>query len=810
MSNFSTADKVADCVAQMRIPEIIRSQNRANIDGLFNGLPPFTAQQAKDNQIQWNTNLKMGTVLLQRANRQFENAILKPGVPFTVALPDAPAAESAKWARSITRRMGFLIKKGRNSRVYAQVQRQQLKGTILHGVGAKMWQDKEKWCPHFVGMQDILMPTDTDTDLTNLQFFAVRREMRAGELLKKCESGAPGWNKKLVYRVFDSMKELNMGNEQTYTWADNPEKWSEFWKQNLGWYSSDKAPVVRTWDFYYWEDSSENKKEGWYRCIVLDPESSFPEVATEGDGTEFLYELDEPFAPELSHFIHFQFGDGNVVPPYKYHSIRSLGYLLYDTVYMLNRLQIAFTEHVFESMMTLLKVTEPGDRNRVTKILLENKGIIPEGVEIVPADQRYSVRSDLIQGLNGNLRQLIGEAAASYVEQLDSGTGKEQTATETMVKASNLNVMVGAMLNLAYSQEEDCYREICRRFCLKDSADPDVKKFQQQIQDDGVPAEWIDASRWDVSAVRSLGNGDRTLELAEAQQLVQVLPQLQSLNPEAPRIIMRRFVGAVSNDALAEELIPDGNDAASDSMHDAQLTFAAMMDGVPVAPKKGANIREQAGVVVSLMQNKAQQIEQSGGMATQDQIAGLTMASGYVQSLLQQLEADKANNQFVKQSMDVLGNVMNMVKAFAQRLQEQQQAQAEASQRDPVAEAKIQLDAQRAQMQAQIDMQRIEIEKLRTQAQIQNQNMVSMADIQRKDAAAQAEIARKDALAASEMERTAVETAAGMAMDGAKTRSTIRQGEKKTDASIEAQKKTADAQAKLTAKKKSAKKPSDA
>ena len=776
--NFSTARAVIDVIVQLKTPEVIRSQNRANINNLFNGMPPYTAQQAKDNQIQFNTNLKSGTVLLQRANRQFENAILKPGSPFNVSLPDAPAQFASRWGRQITRRLGHIIKKGVKSQQFMQVQRQQFKGVVVHGCGAKIWEDDQRWAPRFVGMQDILIPTDTDIDLGNLSYFGIRREMRPGELLSKMDKNPRGWNRKLANKIFDSMKDLQLGQGNNQSWMDSPEKWAEEWKQNLGYWGSDKAPVIRLWDFFYLED------DGWHRCIVLDPDSGYPDVTMEGEGSQFLYESKNTYAKELTQFIHFQFGDGNVVPPFKYHSIRSLGYLLYDTVYLANRLQIAFAEHVFEQMMTLLRVTDPSDHSRVTKILLENKGIIPDGVSMVPASERYQVDNNLIQTLGANLRQLIGEAAASFVDDVNDGTQREQTATEVMAKASQLNVMVGAMLNLAYNQEEQSYMEICRRFCIKDSIDQDVKKFRKLILSDGVPEQWLDSSLWDVSAVRTLGNGDRSQEIAEANQLVSLLPQLQAINPEAPRIVMKRVVGAFANDSLADELIPSNHsDEASDSVHDAQLTFSALMDGVPVAAKKGVNATEQIQVILQLMQAKAQQIEQTDGLGTPQDVQGLTMASGYVQHAMIQLEADKSNKQLIKQAQDQLMQTMNMVKAFAQRQQEQQKKQQEASQQDPVAMAKIQIEQMKAQMKQQMDEQSAkldaQIQQMMAQTEAHAIQIKADAEVRARDQLASSEIARKDALAASEVVRK----------------------NQVAEAQIEAAKRQQEAQAKLAAKK---------
>ena len=49
--------------------------------------------------------------------------------------------------------------------------------------------------------------------------------------------------------------------------------------------------------------------------------------------------------------MHVQFADGSVVPPFRWHSVRSLGYQLYALCHLLNWLRCRLSDAVFESMM---------------------------------------------------------------------------------------------------------------------------------------------------------------------------------------------------------------------------------------------------------------------------------------------------------------------------------------------------------------------------------------------------------------------------------------------------------------------------
>ena len=249
--NFKDASKVDSVIELMKQAELLRAAPRAVLNGFFNGKAPWTEKEAEENHILCNFNDKSGSVLLHNARAQYENAFLKQAQFFKVLIPDAPEKNRADWETTITRLINKPIV---NSSEFFHTQDSVFGGVCLHGSGAKMWADEFSWKPFFVGIQDILMPTDTEITMRNCQYFAVRRKMRPGELFKytffnKEKNIDPGWNLPAVQKILDAQKEINT-NENNYDWSNHPEQMAELYKQNQTFYDSDSAPVIWFWDFY--------------------------------------------------------------------------------------------------------------------------------------------------------------------------------------------------------------------------------------------------------------------------------------------------------------------------------------------------------------------------------------------------------------------------------------------------------------------------------------------------------------------------------------------------------------------------------
>lgn len=692
---FTNASAVEQVVWQMLLADYPRARNRSRINDLANGVPPWTDQEVEANHIGTNVNHLDLTKIGHDARSQFDNAFMAPDPLFTVSLDYGPAHKRNEWSNEITRIINRPIK---DSAEYSELQACVFASTVLHGIAPAPWEDEERWLPDPVGVEDVLVPANTLRSLKNLPFFAIYRRYTGMQLYRMTHRPQvdPAWNMPLVEKalawVDEQARTLNSTN-----WPEVwfPEKLGERLKSDGGLYASDAVPTVDCWDFYFWQD--EDKSEGWRRRIILDawgqPGIGGGRLTADrkfdhGKG-DFLYNPgDRKIADKLSHIIHFQFGDASAVAPFHYHTVRSLGFLLYAVCHLQNRLRCKFSDAVFENMLQYFRVSNPADMDRLTKIDLVDKGILPEGLQFVRAEERWAVNQPLVTEALQLNRQTMTDVSSSFTQDLDIAGSERETATRTMAKANSTAALVGAILNRAYQREKFRYIEICRRFCIPNSNDSDVKKARVQLLRAGIPEEAINAERWHIEPTKVIGQGNKVLQVAIADRLMGVRPMLP---PEGQKEVDRIYIAANSNNYdLANRLVPEAPHI-SDSMHDSELAFGTLMQGVPVTPKPGLNNQEVIETILRLIAVKIGGIMQSGGMGTPGDVIGLNLAAQYAGAFIEMLAQDKAEKDRVKQYGDALGKMMNEVKAMAQRQEEAaKQSQQGQGGLDPKDAAKIQ------------------------------------------------------------------------------------------------------------------------
>lgn len=734
--NFSDPAKVSTLVWAMKQADLLRAQNRANIQRLFNGEKPYTDQQALENSIQTNVNFLEGTRIMHDARSQWNNAFLKTANFFNVTLTKGDPLKRRTWGNQITTHINRIMK---NSAEYMETFQAVGANVFLHGPGPTVWETSTKWCPRAIGIEDLKVPSNTLKSLSNLNHFAIYKEFSYSELysLTHGKHVDPGWNMKVVRETLKGIKNDN----QEFNNIDpvyNPEIFDERIKANLGFYDSDAVPTIKAWLFFFQND----EQDAWNKRIILD----IP--APDNLQKEWLYKKDN-YAKTHAEIIHVQFADGANKAPFYYYSVRSLGWLLYDVCRLQNRLRSKFNDAVFEQMLWYFYVASPEDRDRLQKIELSHMGIIPDGMRFVSATERFQPRADLVQmGLSQN-RQNMAENASSFTQDVNDGTQKEMTATEIMARVNSSSAMVSAMLNLAYGYEKFRYMEIARRFCLKNSDDKDVKKFQDKCKQDKIPDEVIDVECWEIEPEKALGAGNKMLQIAQADKLMAARP---AYDPDAQREILHIFTEVNSDDpALANRLVPLKKPEINDAIMEAQWASGALMQGLPVAIKQGINHIDYVEALLVAMQSVIQRIEQSGSMATAQEIIGLQNMAAHIQQHMQIISQDETQKQRIKQYGDALGKMMNMVKAYAQRLQERMQKQAEASQVDPAAMAKVQAEQAKIGIQQAQHLQKMANDQQQFEAEMQRKNAEFLQEMQLQNARTQADILTQTAEAEAKM-----------------------------------------------------------
>lgn len=764
---FDDARQVEELCYQIRLADYPRGLNRARIDELFNGWPPLTEDEVEENHTAVNVNFLEGTRLAHDARSQFSNAFLKMGNYFTMRTDMGPSSKRSKYGATVTRNINRIMKR---SAPYFECFRSKFALDVAHGIGPSGWVDKDRWCPDALAICDVGIPARTYLTMENLPFFYLYRSFTAPELMRVVEGPKvdPGWNVPLVNKALEYLDRETiqlLGSNWPEVWA--PERASERVKGDGGFYVGDQVPTLDCFDFYFYSD--EGKNSGWRRRIILDswstPQSAGGSLTMArrqgelfGSGKEqWLYNgRKRKFADKRENIVAFQFADLSAVAPFQYHSVRSLGFLLYALLHLQNRLRCAFSEAVFENLLQMFRIKSMDDVQRALKLKMHNFSFIDDNLTPVPAQERFQPNLGLVElGINQN-SQLIQEHSSSYTQNQNFARDRvEKTKFQVMAEVNAMTSLVSAGLNQAYQYQTFEYYEIIRRFFRPNSRDMDVNSFRASCLRDGVPEEMLVADYWDCEPERVMGAGNKTLEMTIAQQLMEWRPLF---NPTAQNEILRDSVLAITDDAArAERLVPE-EPKVSDTVHDSELVFNALMQGTPISAKPGLNSVEVATTVIRLMSSRVQAVMQSGGVGSPQNVKGFILAAKYAGAFIEQLSQDKQQAPLAKRLAQALSKIMNEVRAMMQRQQKAAQgamAQGNGGGLDPKDAAKIQatmLTAQQkvkqmreshaartAQRKIQFEQQ-LQMDRAKTQAEIQRKGMQHGVDLHGQAAKTQAEI----------------------------------------------------------------------
>jgi uncharacterized protein YqgV (UPF0045/DUF77 family) len=721
---FSDAGKILSTIEYGNNVEWVRSNNRRKVNDGFNGVPPLAPADAEKMGMKINFNSGEMAVLGQQARRQYGNAFGKPSNFFKVKLPTAPPEIRMDWETTLTRLINRPLK---DSLGYFETQRETFASVVAHGIGPVMWLDEDNWEPEMVALEDLRVPTDTRTNLKNLTWFALRKKYTVGELTKKAmgKDSDDGWKKPQVISILkEYADETTQVTDSTV--YENPEYWADLIKQNGGFYTSDASPSIPLWHFYFTDD-----KGKWFLRVV-------PARECRGaDGQKFVFDNGETeIAPNLRQLLHVQFGDLNSKAPFLWHSVRSLGFLLKEPCFWLDIMRNRVMSHCMENMNIGFRVSNPADRGRVQKLQLMDKFVLDSSIQIIPNTERHQIDAGLIETTMAQLKQLQGEASVSFTQDLETGgSNKEMTATETMARVSQVNALMSGLILTAVTYAKFQYKEIARRFTKKDTENEDAKEFQMEARRAGIPPQFIDSKNWDIEPEVPLGSGNPTMEMAQAQALMQV----RSLHtPQAQDAILHMYDEAVTGDAnIAEYLAPTNQKPlVTDAVTAAQFAFPVLMQGVPVRMPERLNPVEQITTLMGMLSASIAPIMEGQQMPTMRDVIGFGNAITYISSLLERVGQDEQMMPFVTEVSGDLGELTNAVKQMEREVMKAQEEAGQSGGMTPEAQAKI-LDAG---IVAQTKSKISEATAAQKMGQKQQQFQANEA---RKDAQTAAEIQRK-------------------------------------------------------------------
>jgi hypothetical protein len=476
---------------------------------------------------------------------------------------------------------------------------------------------------------------------------------------------------------------------------------------------SDAVPTIDCFDVYVHVGPDDAGEEGWKRRIILDswsnpgvdpggkikkPERKKSRNDKKGKSIDEFQETDFLFtsgsnivAGSWENIINFQFADLSAVAPFRYHSVRSLGWMLYAVCHLRNRMYCRIQEAVFEALLQYFEVDSMEDVQNALKLNLVNRGFIDKTIRPVKATDRWQPNEGMIGMGWGLTQECMEQNAKSWTANPTSQQKKErETNFQRMADLQAINALVSAGITQAYQYKAPEHRETFRRLCIKDSRDPLARRFQARCMDQGVPAELLyDPNRWDVQCERMVGAGNQTLEMLINQQLME---WRAAFEPEAQRVILRDATFSLTKDPQkALELVPEAKATFSSAGERAASDVSKLLQGIPLQPLEGVSELEYTASMLKILAGRVQAGMKRGGMVEPKELQGLEAIAKVIGTHLQSLSKDEQNKDVVRKLADGLKELANLIKAFRQRLEEamKKQQQNGQSQVDPKTVAKI-------------------------------------------------------------------------------------------------------------------------
>src|SRR5271157_3276683 len=231
-----------------------RGLNRARIQELANGYPPYSDAEVEENGIVVNVNDLTHTRLCHDSRAQFNNAFQKTGNYFTCRTDSGPIHKRSQWGGIVTKAANRGLKK---SIKYFERQRAKFGMLVLHGISPGVWETEDCVLARPVAVGDTLIPSNTELGFENLPFFMLRRSFTAVELQRltckeKCDVG---WNMPLVTKVMEWVDKETTTLRST-NWIESwaPERVSERIKEDGGYFMGDQVPTIDCFDIYGYDD----------------------------------------------------------------------------------------------------------------------------------------------------------------------------------------------------------------------------------------------------------------------------------------------------------------------------------------------------------------------------------------------------------------------------------------------------------------------------------------------------------------------------------------------------------------------------
>jgi hypothetical protein len=723
------------------------SRNRALIDGMFNGAPPFNANDLKEVGQGERTNLDFGeaAALKDQALAGYYDLTNSVDMLARVRTTYGSPEQAAEWSEIIGEEFH------RTLRGWSEFEfnHQRLSDFfVTHGVGVAYFEDELDWRWRVTGLNEFRIPRGTRASEAEIEVATVDREYRSDELygfIRDPEIAASlGWD---VATVKEALKRACA--QDTTTSLGDWEKLEVELKNNDILYGTAKSKVVKVVHMWVKEFC------GCVTHLIFLQEPLPTDVGAMKES--FLYRKEKRFDSPTQCWVTFTYGVGNGT----YHGIRGLGFKIYPHIQVLNRLRCGMVDGALLSSSLIVQPSDSSTRalDDLTLTYYGPYALFPPGLKIV--DKAVpNLQQNIIPVINDMAMQMSNNTGAYQTRANTGDSNQARTAYEVKAQLQKEAVLSNASINLFYHPWKRILTEVFRRLTRRDynAREPGGKEaveFRKRLLKRGVPEEAIHRVI-NVEPVRAIGYGSPAMRMAAIDETMSIFGSLDEMG----RInLLRDRVAARFGQEVVDRYIPAPQTTLRPPLDFkiAVLENATMSTGSPIPVSPGENHFIHASTHLNAVDQLDRAVAE-GASNPMEALSAFQMFLPHLGEHLTQLGSDLVR----KDQVALMRQRHQQLTASAQRLADELQAMQENQQKAQQAEAERQQTALMAEYQA-MQKKLAESEQLSPEAQqrlmerraeLQMKIEKHQADLQMKDAQTAQKLALEDAKAAAKIRAT--------------------------------------------------------
>jgi hypothetical protein len=709
------------------------SRNRAAIESMFDGHPPYKEDQLRMLGQAFRCNLNFG-----EASAIFEKAMsgyldLTNAVEYlaVIRVSYGDPSKRLEYGQIISQEFDRLLKGWTEFEFNFQ---RLCAFFVKQGVGFAYFDNPNDWRWHVGSLNDFKVPRlSKPVEDANEVCFIERGypvHMMYRFIQNETDARAAGWN---VGETRDAI--LRATTEDTSS-RSNWEKFAMQMKNNdlsAGYGSQREVRVVH--------------------ALVKEFDGSVTHSIFSRDGTSnvFLFEKKKAYPSMSRAYVIFPYGTGNG----SIHSIRGLGYKLFPHIQVSNRLRCQIVDGAMFSSSLALQPMDAESANDIGLTYFGPLSVLPPNFKVVEKGiPNFAANAlPILREMGMTMTNNVG---TYNVQELNPQTGTERTKFEVQAQLSQQAVLSVSAMNLFYIPWGRLLKEMVRRVCdpnyrQSDPGGREVFDFRLRLLKRGVPLEALEHIE-SVKPMRAVGYGSEGMRLMAYDEFL----NMSGMFDEAGRrnLVRDRIAARVGYDQ-ADRYAPPPVDRPTDDQKIAELENASLQAGIPQSVT-GIEMHKDHLMIHLTMMQQLQAMLESGVIGLPQIVAAGQVSLVHCDAHLQIMSTDEYRKEEVEFFAQTLAEAQRMfdehVSALQSQMAEQQKAmedqmaqQSESGMVDP----KLQMELERHQLKMQMleeqSRKRIEMRERDAEQRLYHRDLQAAQKIRHRSAQREEDILAKAA-----------------------------------------------------------------